>query len=81
MKKKYQKKLKLKIPQLGESQLTPTTINYKNIVLLRQFLSAEGKILPRRVTQLTAKEQRWVSRAIKQARIMGLFPFVKKRAS
>nr|AIT94188.1 ribosomal protein S18 [Marsupiomonas sp. NIES 1824] len=77
---KNRKGLRLSIPQAGDSKLTPTTIDYKNIILLRQFISAEGKILPRRITNLTAKEQRWVARAIKQARIMGLLPFVNKRA-
>ena len=77
---KTQKGLRLIIPQIGNNELTPTTINPKNIILLRQFISAEGKILPRRMTNLTAKEQRWVARTIKQARVMGLLPFVNKRA-
>jgi len=77
---KNNKGLRLLIPQPGDSQLTPTTVDYKNINLLRQYISAEGKIFPRRITRLTAKEQRWVARAIKQARIMGLLPFVNKRA-
>lgn len=77
---KNQKKLRLSMPQTGKPNLTPTTIDYKNIILLRQFISAEGKILPRRITNLTAKEQRWITKAIKQARVMGLLPFVNKRA-
>lgn len=77
---KTQKGFRLIIPQIGQNELTPTTINPKNIILLRQFISAEGKILPRRMTNLTAKEQRWVARTIKQARVMGLLPFVNKRA-
>jgi ribosomal protein S18 len=77
---KTQKGLRLIIPQIGNNELTPTTINPKNIILLRQFISAEGKILPRRMTNLSAKEQRWVARTIKQARVMGLLPFVNKRA-
>jgi small subunit ribosomal protein S18 len=76
---KNKKRLGLSIPTSDNPSLTPTTIDYKNIILLRQFISAEGKILPRRVTNLTAKEQRWVCRAIKQARVMGLLPFVNKR--
>ena len=77
---KTQKGLRLIIPQIGNNELTPTTINPKNIILLRQFISAEGKILPRRMTNISAKEQRWVARTIKQARVMGLLPFVNKRA-
>jgi small subunit ribosomal protein S18 len=51
-------------------------IDYKNVDLLRQFLTEEGKILPRRMTGLTAKQQRGVTRAIKQARIMALLEFI-----
>ena len=54
------------------------TIDYKNVVLLRKFITAEGKILPRRSSQLTAKQQRHVAKAIKNARVMGLLPFINK---
>lgn len=53
-------------------------INYKNIFLLRKFISIEGKILPRRLTNLTAKKQRHLAKAIKNARIMGFLPFVRQ---
>ena len=54
------------------------TIDYKNIILLRNLITAEGKILPRRINKLTAKQQRNVQKAIKSARIMGLIPFINK---
>lgn len=54
------------------------TIDYKNVVLLRKLITAEGKILPRRINKLTAKQQRYTSKAIKSARIMGLLPFINK---
>lgn len=54
-------------------------IDYKNVDLLRQFLTEEGKILPRRITGLTAKQQRSISKAIKQARIMALLEFIHKQ--
>ena len=54
------------------------TIDYKNIILLRNLITAEGKILPRRINKLTAKQQRYVQKAIKSARIMGLLPFINK---
>jgi small subunit ribosomal protein S18 len=53
-------------------------VDYKNIDLLRKFISEQGKILPRRVTRLTAKQQRAVTRSIKQARVLGSLPFVNK---
>ena len=54
------------------------TIDYKNVILLRSLITAEGKILPRRINKLTAKQQRHIQKAIKSARIMGLIPFINK---
>ena len=51
-------------------------IEYKDTDLLRRFISERGKILPRRVTGTSAKNQRKLTIAIKRARIMGLLPFV-----
>ena len=51
-------------------------IDYKDTDLLKRFLSERGKILPRRVTGTSAKNQRKLTSAIKRARIMALLPFV-----
>lgn len=51
-------------------------VDYKDVDLLKHFISERGKILPRRVTGTSAKNQRKVAKAIKRARIMGLLPFV-----
>ena len=51
-------------------------IDYKDVDLLKRFISERGKILPRRVTGTSAKNQRRLTVAIKRARIMGLLPFV-----
>ncbi|MBL7141562.1 30S ribosomal protein S18 [Patescibacteria group bacterium] len=53
-------------------------IDYKNTDLLRRFVSAYEKILPRRKKGTCAKHQRKLAQAIKRARIMALLPFVKK---
>lgn len=53
-----------------------STIDYKNTKLLVKFISPQGKILPRRSTGLTAKQQRVMAQAIKRARMSGLLPFV-----
>ncbi|MCZ0702231.1 small subunit ribosomal protein S18 [Natronobacillus azotifigens] len=53
-----------------------THIDYKDVDLLRRFVSERGKILPRRVTGTSAKYQRKLTRAIKRARQMALLPFV-----
>jgi small subunit ribosomal protein S18 len=58
-----------------------STIDYKNTKLLIKFISPQGKILPRRATGLTAKQQRVMASAIKRARMSGLLPFVNLDAS
>ncbi|AFV77118.1 30S ribosomal protein S18 [Thermus oshimai] len=59
---------------LGEFDLK----DYWNVEVLKRFLSETGKILPRRRTGLSAKEQRILARTIKRARILGLLPFTEK---
>ena len=53
-----------------------TYIDYKDVELLKRFVSANGKIIPRRVTGTSAKNQRMLAVAIKRAREMALLPFV-----
>ncbi len=53
-------------------------IDYKDVDLLKRFITERGKILPRRITGLTAKQQRQLTNAIKQARILALLPFINK---
>ncbi len=53
-----------------------THIDYKDVDLLKKFISERGKILPRRVTGTSAKYQRKLTNAIKVSRIMALLPFV-----
>jgi len=54
----------------------PYMISYKNINLLRHYVGFTGKILPRRITKLNAKEHRAIAKAIRRARRVGLLPFV-----
>jgi len=51
-------------------------LTYKDIKVLTNYLSEQGKILPRRVTGLTSKQQKKVAKLIKTARIAALLPFV-----
>lgn len=51
-------------------------VDYKDVDLLKRFISERGKILPRRVTGTSAKNQRKLTVAIKRARVMGVLPFV-----
>ena len=52
------------------------TIDYKDVELLRRFISGNGKITPRRVTGSSAKYQRMLATAIKRAREVALLPYV-----
>jgi small subunit ribosomal protein S18 len=54
------------------------TINYKDINLLKTFVTEHGKILSRRTTNLTVKQQKELKQSIKRARILNLLPFVLK---
>nr|UZC37019.1 ribosomal protein S18 [Pteridophyllum racemosum] len=56
-------------------------IEYRNMSLLIRFLSARGKILSRRVNKLTLKQQRLMTIAIKQARILSSLPFQKTKTN
>ncbi len=51
-------------------------IDYKDVGLLSRYVSEKGKIMPRRITSVSAKKQRELARAIKRARILGLMSFV-----
>ena len=52
-------------------------VNYKNIDLLSRFISERGRILPARITGLSAANQDKIRKEIKIARILALMPFVK----
>ena len=51
-------------------------IDYKDVKLLSRYLSERGKIVPSRITAVSAKKQRELARAIKRARNLALLPFV-----
>jgi len=56
-------------------------VDYKDVALLRKFMSDRGKIRSRRVTGLTPHRQREVAIAIKNAREMALLPYTAQRRS
>ena len=53
-------------------------IDYKDVKLLQRFVSERGKIVPSRITAVSAKKQRELAQAIKRARFLGLIPYVIK---
>ena len=52
-----------------------TVIDYKDVALLRKFISDRGKIRARRVTGVSVQEQRLIANAVKNAREMALLPY------
>ncbi len=53
------------------------SVDYKDVDTLRKFINERGKIVSRRITGLSAKQQRMVTRAVKRARNMALLPFTR----
>lgn len=61
-----------RLPPIGSGD----RIDYRNMSLISRFISEQGKILSRRVNRLTLKQQRLITIAIKQARILSSLPFL-----
>ena len=53
-------------------------IDYKDVKLLQRYVSERGKIVPSRITAVSAKKQRELAKAIKRARFLALLPYVVK---
>ncbi len=53
-------------------------IDFKDVKLLQRFVSERGKIVPSRITAVSAKKQRELSKAIKRARFLALLPYILK---
>lgn len=67
-----------------KQNLSPISLNqkidYKDIELLRLFVTDQGKILPRRATGLSLQQQRKLAKAVKRARLLSLFSFVESNS-
>nr|YP_009994065.1 ribosomal protein S18 [Corydalis inopinata]QNO35840.1 ribosomal protein S18 [Corydalis inopinata] len=71
-KSKSKQSFRKRLPRIGSGD----RIDYRNMSLISRFISDEGKLLSRRVNRLTLTQQRLITRAIKQARILSLLPFL-----
>tara|TARA_B100000242_G_scaffold274577_1_gene228996 strand:+ start:767 stop:1045 length:279 start_codon:yes stop_codon:yes gene_type:complete len=60
------------------SQLNSPTIDYKDIKLLSRYVSEKGKIIPSRITGVSRKKQKELSKAIKRARFLSLMSYTNK---
>nr|YP_009398687.1 ribosomal protein S18 [Kuetzingia canaliculata]ARW67873.1 ribosomal protein S18 [Kuetzingia canaliculata] len=59
-------------------EINKNNIDYKDIDGLRKFINDQGKILSRRSTNLSSKQQKKITKSIKRARILALLPFLKR---
>lgn len=59
-----------------QKEKVPAYIDWKDTDYLRKFVPERGKIMPRRISGVSAKDQRRIAKAIKRARSMALLPFV-----
>jgi small subunit ribosomal protein S18 len=59
-----------------QRQSVPAYVDWKDVEFLERFIPERGKIMPRRISGVSAKDQRRVARAIKRARVMALIPYV-----
>jgi len=53
-------------------------VDYKNVKLLQKYISERGKMLPSRITSVSAKKQRELAIAVKRARFLGLLPYLQR---
>lgn len=60
---------------------TGTKPDYKDVLVLRKFLSDRFKLLPQKVTGLTAKNQRILTKEVKKARFMALVPYTDQHSA
>ena len=65
-----------KIIRKKNDPLKSVVIDYKDVKLLKKFISERGKIVPRRISGTSAKNQRLLANAIKRARYIALLPYV-----
>jgi small subunit ribosomal protein S18 len=56
--------------------VVPDYVDWKDVDFLKNFIPERGKIMPRRISGISAKDQRRIAKAIKRARTMALLPFV-----
>ncbi|MGD9562582.1 MAG: 30S ribosomal protein S18 [Pyrinomonadaceae bacterium] len=72
----YSEKAPRRYQRRRPRQIVPDYVDWRDVDFLRQFIPERGKIMPRRISGISAKDQRRIATAIKRARSMALLPFV-----
>lgn len=75
-----QKKQKKQVPTECYFTKTGTEPDYKDVLILKRFLTDRGKLIPQSSSGLTAKNQRKLAIAVKRARFMALLPYTDQHA-
>ncbi len=65
-----------RFPRRRQRERVPDYIDWKDTDYLKRFVPERGKIMPRRISGVSAKDQRRIAKAIKRARAIALLPFV-----
>lgn len=73
---KRQRRPQRRYQRRRQSMFVPDYIDWKDVEYLSRFIPERGKILPRRISGVSAKDQRRLAKAIKRARSMALLPYV-----
>ena len=72
---KSSKGLRWKVCPFQADKKLAATLDYKNVDLLKRFITDRGKIVPRRISGVSAPYQRKLTREIKRARAIALLPY------
>ena len=73
---KRQRRPQRRYQRRRQSMFVPDYVDWKDVEYLSRFIPERGKILPRRISGVSAKDQRRLAKAIKRARSMALLPYV-----
>nr|YP_010930351.1 ribosomal protein S18 [Ochrosphaera neapolitana]WKK50079.1 ribosomal protein S18 [Ochrosphaera neapolitana] len=60
----------------NSNKVSGEVLTYKDVSILSNFIDGQGKIIPRRISGLKSKQQKKITKLIKQARVVALLPFV-----
>ena len=76
MEQEFGDKMPRRFQRRRPRQVVPDYVDWKDVDYLRQYIPERGKIMPRRISGISAKDQRRIAKAIKRARSMAMLPFV-----
>ena len=76
MEQEFGDKMPRRFQRRRPRQVVPDYLDWKDVDYLKQYIPERGKIMPRRISGISAKDQRRIAKAIKRARAMAMLPYV-----